>query len=151
MIDSSRTGASKAVYDTSSSETLLRMALASSWPWDAPTFRHEWIRGASERARKNPRMIVDVRIPWKHRHAHPRGDHMSVSVDEIPGGIGDPIPLYIICASSSSPATVVSNLALAMNVVGSNPDELLPSYETRSETRGGFMHAIACIPSSRVT
>lgn len=125
------------------------MAFARTWPWDAPTFRHEWIQRAAERAARSPGLHADVRVPLLRRIGHE--GMLSLLVSGLPGQ-DSPIPMYTICAASVSPATLVANLALALTVVGSSAEELVKSFETSERTKGGgYLHAIACIPSSRVS
>jgi hypothetical protein len=141
---------SRAVYNSpdTSIETLLRMAAASSWPWDAPSFLREWIDRALERARRVPGLCVEVPVPWWRRLlGTPYPDALSVSLEELPSAAG-PIRLVVLCASSDSPAVLVSNLLLAVRVVGGRPDELVKTLETRGVGNGMHLHAIACIPGS---
>jgi len=127
------------------------MALARTWPWDAPTFRHEWIQRAAEKAARFPGLHVDVRVPVLRRILRGHDGLLSIHVSGLPGQ-DPPIPMYIICSGSLSPATLVANLALTLTVLGSSPDELVKSFETQERTEGGgYLHAIACIPSSRVS
>jgi len=92
-----------------------------------------------------------VRVPFLRRFLRGHEGVLSLHVSGLPGQ-DPPIPMYTICAGSVSPATLVANLALALTVVGSSPDELVKAWETSERADGGgYLHAIACIPSSRVS
>lgn len=122
------------IYRERTMEDLLQHGFDGS----APTVRDEWVSRAVARADRALGAFVDVRPPWWHL---PIRERLSVMANDGPGGVR----IYTFCSMSLHPGVLVENLRRALRVVGSNPDELVKSWEKRE----GTMALITCIPLSR--
>lgn len=135
------------VYESEPVEALLRMASVRSWPWDsAPSFSDKAIADAIASSRTRANLLTDVRRPlWRLVQR----DTLSVMSQPLPTGDVWHGFLVVIVSSSSHPGRLVANLSRALELAGSDPDQLVTSMEHRGLERGRHHHVIACIPGSR--
>jgi len=138
----------EALYDGASAEQLLRMASQCDPPFDLPaTFAPVAVSDAVARARARPNLLIDVRAPFR-RWLVADPSKLSIMAQPIPAGVS-PFTLFAIVGVSDSIRTLVANLRLALELVGSDGEQLVSSMESRGRTGRNFYHVVACIPGSR--
>jgi hypothetical protein len=134
------------VYESEPVEALLRMASRRSWPWDsAPSFSDKAIADALARSRERVNLLSDARAPfWRLSR-----DRLSVMSQPIPTGDVWHGFLVVIVSSSTHAGRLLANMNRALELAGSDPEQLVTSMEHRELSGGCRHHVIACIPGSR--
>lgn len=127
---------------------VLRMAEKRARPFHVdPSFSDASISNAIARSRSRANLLTSVRRPlW--RYLWPWGaDEISI--------LHQPLPtqewsghLVLIVSSSGRVDRMIANLARALQLVGSDPDQLVTSLEEKIATGGRYCSVIACIPGS---
>ncbi len=135
------------IYDAEPIGELLRGASRRSFPWDAsPTFSDGAIADALALSRERANLLSDIRAKFWRRLSR---DQLSVMSQSLPTGDVWHGFLVVIVSSSTHLGRLLANMNRALELAGSDPEQLVTSMEHRELIGGCYHHVIACIPGSR--
>jgi len=146
MHDREQLEAEAALWVETPIELLLKHAAEEWAPFHSRgTFSPPAIADAIARSKERPNLLISVRAPFRQwLIGDPR--RLSIMAQPIPHG---EFYMYGIASESDRVGTLIANLRLALELVGSDGDQLVSSLESRGQSDRTYFHVLACIPGSR--